>query len=100
MDRIGISFYSPHSPDQVREAFVRPLRKALEAARGGIFSNYLHQDQEEAYQGRGEQPAEHLLVFEVNDFEGSLRLLRTELEKLDAPREVLFHNLNPSDLPY
>ncbi|QDS97273.1 hypothetical protein [Adhaeretor mobilis] len=95
MDRIGISFYSPRSPDQVREWLVRPLRKALEDARGGIFSNYLHQDQEGA-----DQAAEHLLVFEVNDFEGSLRVLRTELEKLDAPREVLFHNLNPSDLPY
>lgn len=95
MDRIGISFYSPRTPDEVRESFVRPLRKALEEARGGIFSNYLHQDQEDP-----EQPAEHLLIFEVADFRQSLRLLRTKLEELGAPWEVAFHNLNPSDLPY
>jgi hypothetical protein len=39
-------------------------------------------------------------VFEVNDFEKSLRLLRLELEKVGPPENVQFHNLNPSQPGY
>ena len=95
MDRVGVSFYSPASPDEVRAQYVRPLRAALEGARAGVFSNYLHQDSDGP-----DQPAEHLLVFQVTDFRSGLRLLRTELQQLGPLEEMNFHNLNPSDLPY
>lgn len=95
MDRVGISFYSRETPDEVRTRYVRPLRTALDTARAGIFSNYLHQVQDGP-----DEPAEHLLIFEVHDFRSALRLLRTEMERLGPPQNMSLHNLNPSDLPY
>ena len=95
MDRVGISFQSTQTTDEVRHQFIGPLRTALETAHAGVYSNYLHQDAEHPGQA-----TEHLLVFEVNDFRDALRLLRTQLEKLNPPKLVDFHNLNPSDLPY
>ena len=95
MDRVGISFQAAHTAEELRVQFIRPLRTALEAARAGVYSNYLHQVAEHPGQA-----TEHLLVFEVNDFRVALRLLRTQLEKLNPPELVDFHNLNPSNLPY
>lgn len=95
MERVGISFYSRETPDQVRQRFVRPLRAVIQAERAGVFSNYLHQDRDGP-----DKPAEHLLVFEVHDFRVGLRLLRTEIERLGPPDDLTLHNLNPSDLPY
>lgn len=96
MDRVGISFQSKMSPDEVRDAYIRPLRAALEDAKAGIYTNYLHQAE-----GDPDQPAEHLMMFQVRDFEGGLRLLRTELEKLVTPgMRFAFHNLNPSTPAY
>ena len=43
MNRIGISFKSPLSPDDVLGRYIRPLRDALEADRAGFYSNYLRQ---------------------------------------------------------
>lgn len=95
MDRIGVSFKSTLSPDEVREAYIRPLRRAVEDARAGVYSNYLHQaDADPA------QPAEHLLVFVVRDFEQGLRLIRMEMENLPRAEGLAFHNLNPSDPAY
>ena len=95
MDRVGISFKSTQTAEQVRTQFINPLRVALRTAHAGVYSNYLHQ---EAASAGG--PAEHLLVFEVNEFRAGLRLLRVKLSQLDPPEPVQFHNLNPSDLPY
>jgi len=94
MDRVGISFKSPLSPDEVRTRFIDPLRAALEGSRAGIYSNYLRQlDPDGA-------PPEHLLVFQVHNFQQGLRLLRVTLEKIGVPGEALFHNLNASDPMY
>jgi hypothetical protein len=95
MDRIGISFRSFSSPEEIRSRYIRPLRTAVEAARGGVYSNYLRQEDVDP-----SQPTEHLIVFLVRDFKEGLRLLRTELEKLERPDHVQFHNLNPSDPMY
>jgi hypothetical protein len=94
MDRIGISFKSPLSGDQVRERFIAPLRAAIERERAGIYSNYLRQLDE------NDGPPEHLLVFQVRDFQEGLRLLRLELERIGVPGEAHLHNLNPSDPMY
>ncbi|MCA9233830.1 MAG: hypothetical protein KDA44_00050 [Planctomycetales bacterium] len=94
MDRVGISFKSSLTGDEVRERYVRPLRAALEGAKLGFYSNYLRQGDNDT------GPQEHLLVFQVFDFHAGLRLLRTELEKLERPDEVHLHNLNPSDPMY
>jgi hypothetical protein len=94
MDRVGISFKSPLTPDEVRERYIEPLRAALEAARTGIYSNYLRQFDDR------DEPPEHLLVFQVSDFEAGLRLLRLELEKIGVPGEAHLHNLNASDPMY
>jgi len=95
MDRIGISFRSKLSADEIRERYIRPLRTALEEARGGVYSNYLRQDDPD-----GDLETEHLIVFLVRDFKEGLRLLRTEFSKLEQPDGVQLHNLNPSDPPY
>lgn len=95
MDRVGISFLSTHSAEQVRTKYIDPLRVALRTAQAGVYTNYLHQDA-----ASPDAPAEHLLIFEVNDFRAGLRLLRVQLALLDPPETVQFHNLNPSDLPY
>ncbi|HMO83810.1 MAG TPA: hypothetical protein PKC18_02710 [Lacipirellulaceae bacterium] len=94
MDRVGISFQAPLSSDQVRLQFVTPLRTALESARAGIYSNYLRQQDDD------DGPTEHLLVFQVREFEEGLRLLRVELEKIGVPGTANFHNLNPSQPMY
>jgi hypothetical protein len=94
MDRVGISFKSPLSPDEVHERYIEPLRAALERMRAGIYSNYLRQFDD------GDGPPEHLLVFQVADFETGLRLLRVELEKIGVPGEAHLHNLNASDPMY
>jgi hypothetical protein len=94
MDRVGISFKSPLTADEVRQRFIEPLRDALERERAGIYSNYLRQlDPDDG-------PTEHLLVFQIRDFQEGLRLLRLELEKIGVPGEASFHNLNASDPMY
>ena len=95
MERIGISFCSSLTPDEVRERFVKPLRDAVERDGAGIYSNYLRQADPEAI-----EPTEHLLVFQVNDFKAGLRCLRLEAEKIGMPEESAFHNLNPSQPGY
>jgi hypothetical protein len=94
MDRIGISFKSPLTPDDVRQRYIEPLRAALESAHAGIYSNYLRQ-----LEG-GDADAEHLLVFQVREFQAGLRVLRLELERIGVPGTALFHNLNASDPLY
>jgi hypothetical protein len=94
MDRIGISFKSTLSPEDVRTRFIEPLRMAIEDAHVGIYSNYLRQ-----FDNAGEPP-EHLLMFQVRDFQEGLRLLRTTMEKLGAPPGTTLHNLNASDPMY
>jgi hypothetical protein len=94
MDRVGISFKSPLSPEEVRERFIVPLRQALESHHAGIYSNYLRQlDPDDG-------PPEHLLVFHVHDFQEGLRVLRVELERIGVPGEASLHNLNASDPMY
>jgi hypothetical protein len=95
MNRIGISFKSQLTPDEVQARYIKPLRHALEADHEGIYSNYLRQaDADPA------APTEHLLVFQVLDFQTGLRLLRLELEKIGVPGEAHFHNLDPSTPMY
>lgn len=91
MDRVGISFKSPLASDEIRRQYIQPLREAIETPRVGIYSNYLRQ-----VDANPTEPAEHLLVFQVFDFEQGLRLLRTAIESLGAPPELRFHNLDPS----
>jgi hypothetical protein len=96
MHRVGISFRSELSADEVRQQFINPLRTVLEEARGGIYSNYLRQLDD----GESDGPAEHLLVFQLFDFEEGLRLLRVTLEEIGVPGEASFHNLDPSQPMY
>jgi hypothetical protein len=95
MERIGISFRSTLTPDEVRELYVNPLRAALERDAAGIYSNYLRQADPDAV-----EPTEHLLVFQVNDFKAGLRCLRLEAEKIGLPENFSFQNLNPSQPGY
>jgi hypothetical protein len=95
MDRIGVSFKSPLESDEIRRQYIQPLREAIETARVGIYSNYLRQADDNPT-----EPAEHLLMFQVFDFEQGLRLLRTAIESLGAPPELRFHNLDPSQPMY
>lgn len=95
MDKIGLSFRSTLSPEEVRAKYINPLRAALRQDKAGIYSNHLRQVDPLTV-----DTFEHLLVFEVNDFEKSLRLLRLELEKIGPPENVQFHNLNPSQPGY
>jgi hypothetical protein len=95
MNRIGISFKSQLSPDEVLTQFIRPLRDRLEAEHGGVYSNYLRQADPSQ-----DTPDEHLIVFIVRDFQPALRLLRTELQRIGVPGEVTFHNLDPSEPLY
>ncbi len=95
MDRVGLSFKSTLSPDEIRAHYIQPLRDALEAARAGIYSNYLSQaDADPA------EPAEHLLVFQVRDFQTGLHLLRIKIESLGPPEALAFHNLESSQPLY
>ena len=95
MERVGISFRSTLTSEEVRERYVNPLRAALERDSAGIYSNYLRQVDPDAI-----EPTEHLLVFDVNDFKVGLRCLRLEAEKIGMPEEILFQNLNPSQPGY
>ena len=95
MNRVGISFQSPLSPDEVVTQFIRPLRDALEAEQLGVYSNYLRQ----ADPGH-DAPDEHLIVFLVRDFQAGLRLLRLRLQQLGVPAEATFYNLDPSEPMY
>jgi len=95
VNRVGVSLKLTLSPEEVRQTYIRPLRAALELAGAGIYSNYLRQTDENP-----NEPAEHLLVFEVHDFKAGLHLLRTEMEKLGPPAGMLLHNLSPSSPGY
>ena len=95
MDRIGVSFKSPLTADEVRAKYIEPLRAALEHPHVGFYSNYLRQADADP-----DAPAEHLLVFQVNDFQKGLRLLRVELQNIGVPGEAHFHNLEPSEPMY
>lgn len=95
MQRVGISFHSPLSPAEVRQAVIAPLRSALDAAGAGIYSNYLHQEDPGP-----STAAEHLIVFEVRDFKEGLRTLRVAAQGLPVAAEWQFHNLNPSEPLY
>jgi hypothetical protein len=95
MDRIGVSFKSPLAADEIRRQYIQPLREAIETPRAGIYSNYLRQADD-----KPEEPAEHLLMFHVFDFEKGLRLLRTAIEALGPLSELRFHNLDPSQPMY
>jgi hypothetical protein len=94
VDRIGVSFKSSLSPDEVHERYVQPLAAALEEVRAGIYVNYLRQFEE------GVDVPEHLLMFQVRDFQHGLRVLRITLEDIGAPEGTAFHNLNPSEPMY
>ncbi len=95
MEKVGISFRSILTYDDVRERYIKPLRAALEREAAGIYSNYLRQVDPDAV-----EPTEHLLVFEVNDFKAGLRCLRLEAERLGMPADLSFQNLNPSEPGY
>jgi hypothetical protein len=95
MNRIGLSFKSPLTPDEVLAQFIKPLRDRLEAEHGGVYSNYLRQ-----VDPSRDTPDEHLIVFIVRDFQSGLRVLRMELQKIGVPGEVTFHNLDPSEPMY
>jgi hypothetical protein len=90
MDRVGVAFQSALTADEVRTRYIAPLHQALEEAR----SNYLRQLDD------NDGPPEHLLVFQIHNFEAGLRLLRTTMEKLGPPPGTTLHNLNASDPMY
>ncbi len=95
MDRVGISFKSALSSDEIRARYIQPLREALEKDHAGIYSNYLRQaDADSAEQ------AEHLLVFQVREFQTALQRLRVTLQSLGQPEGMMFHNLDPIDPMY
>ena len=95
MDRVGISFRSLLTAEEVRLRFVQPLRAAVEGAHAGVYSNYLRQAE-----AGGDAPAEHLLIFLVRDFEAGLHLLRMKLEEIGVPEQTMLHNLEPSEPMY
>lgn len=95
MEKVGISFRSRLSSEEVNERYIRPLRQALQRESAGIYSNYLRENDPAT-----DDPTEHLLVFEVNDFKEGLRCLRLEAERIGMPEDLSFQNLNPSDPSY
>jgi len=95
MNRVGVSFKSALSPEEIRVRYVQPLRAAIEEPHAGIYSNYLRQTDAD-----WNTPAEHLLVFEVRDFKSGLHLLRMRLQEIGAPEKLTFHNLEPSERLY
>jgi hypothetical protein len=95
MHRIGISFKSTLTPDEVRERYIEPLRDAINAEHAGVYSNYLRQAEADP-----QKPDEHLLVFNVHDFEPALHVLRMKLQEIGVPGETTFHNLDPSSPMY
>ncbi|HCK41578.1 MAG: hypothetical protein CMJ72_10185 [Planctomycetaceae bacterium] len=95
MHKIGLSFQSPLSADEVRAKYIRPLSATISEAGAGIYANYLRQVDPDDI-----QPTEHLLIFEAHDFKQALRLLRVQIEKIGLPEGVQFQNLNPSSPGY
>ncbi len=95
MHKVGISFRSPLTSEEVREQYVRPLRAELDEASAGIYSNYLRQVDPDSADG-----TEHLLIFELHDFKAGLRVLRLKLEEIGLPGDVQFQNLSPSKPGY
>lgn len=95
MHKIGLSFRSTLSPEDVRAKYINPLRNKLRHEKAGIYSNHLRQVDPQSV-----DTFEHLLVFEVNDFENALRLLRVELNNIGPPEGAQFHNLDPSQPGY
>ncbi|MEM8944345.1 MAG: hypothetical protein AAGD11_04105 [Planctomycetota bacterium] len=93
--KVGISFRSSLSADEVRQRYIRPLRKVLKEASAGIYSNYLRQVDPDSTRA-----TEHLIVFELQDFKAGLRVLRVELEQIGLPSDVQFQNLSPSQPGY
>jgi hypothetical protein len=81
MDRVGLSFKSPLSPDEIRTRYVQPLRAAVEGA-------------------DPDAPAEHLLIFHVREFQAGLHLLRMTMQELGSPPGMLLHNLDASEPLY
>lgn len=96
MERVGIAFKSPLSPDEILTQYIQPLRAALEGARAGIYSNYLRQVAEH----NADEPDEHLLMFQVHDFKQGLHLLRMKLQEIGVPPNTTLHNLAASDPLY
>ena len=95
MEKVGVSFYSTLTTEELKAKFIQPLRATIERDHTGIYSNHLRQiDPEES------GTVEHLLIFEVHDFKEGLRVLRLELSKLGDLAEFRFHNLNPSEPSY
>jgi hypothetical protein len=95
MQRIGVSFKSAMSADDIRTRYIWPLREALEREGAGIYCNYLRQADADPH-----APAEHLLVFQVHEFEAGLRLLRMMMQELGAPPGMMLHNLQASEPMY
>ena len=95
MHRIGISFKLAATHDEVVDAYIHPLRDAVDASHAGVYSNYLREPHDDPA-----DPPEHLLVFLVNDFKEGLHLLHVEMAKLPPPEDLAFHNLDPNDPPY
>lgn len=95
MHKIGLSFRSTLSPEEVRTQYINPLRAMLRREKAGIYSNHLRQVDPQSV-----DTFEHLLVFEVHEFEKAIRLLRVELESLGPPDAAQFHNLDPSQPSY
>jgi hypothetical protein len=95
MDRVGISFRSSLNAEEVRLRYIQPLRAAVEEDHVGIYSNYLRQAEADSA-----SPAEHLLIFQVRDFEAGLHLLRMKLQEIGLPEHTMFHNLAPSEPMY
>ncbi len=95
MHKIGLSFRSTLSPEEVRAKYINPLRAVLRHEKAGIYSNHLRQVDPQTV-----DTFEHLLVFEVGDFEKALRILRLELNEIGPPEAAQFHNLDPSQPGY
>ena len=95
MHRIGVSFKSTLTPDEVRTRYIEPLRAAIDAEHAGIYSNYLRQAEADP-----QTPDEHLMVFNVYEFEAALHILRMKLQEIGLPGETVFHNLDPSSPMY
>lgn len=95
MYKVGLSFRSHLTPEEVTTRYIHPLRDALQRNSQGIYSNYLRQVDPDAI-----EPTEHLIVFEVSDFKAGLRCLRLQAEQIGLPADFAFQNLNPSEPGY
>jgi hypothetical protein len=95
MDRVGVSFQSKLTADEIRVRYIQPLRVAVEEPHAGFYSNYLRQAEADP-----EKPDEHLIIFQVRDFQQGLHLLRMKLQEIGPPPNMQFHNLDPSEPMY